>query len=63
MVIVYPGGVIGPDDPYLGDSNRNIAEFAKSGRAMRGGGPLVDVRDVAAVHAAVMEPGQAPVAT
>ncbi len=63
VVIVYPGGVIGPDDPYLGDSNRAIAEFAKSGLAMRGGGPTVDVRDVAAVHAAVMEPGRAPAAT
>jgi dihydroflavonol-4-reductase len=60
VVIVYPGGVIGPDDPYLGDSNRNIAEWAKSGMAMRGGGPIVDVRDVAAVHAAVMEPGKGP---
>ena len=60
MVIVYPGGVIGPDDPYLGDTNRVVAEFAKSGGTMRGGGPLVDVRDVAAVHAAVMEPGPGP---
>ncbi len=60
VVIVYPGGVIGPSDPYLGDSNRNIAEFAKSGRTMRGGTPLVDVRDVATVHAAVMEPGRGP---
>jgi nucleoside-diphosphate-sugar epimerase len=40
VAIVYPGGVIGPDDPYLGDSNRNLAEFAKSGRAMRGGSPM-----------------------
>ena len=60
MVIVYPGGVIGPHDPYLGDSNRSVADFAKSGMAMRGGGPLIDVRDVAAVHAAVMQPGRGP---
>ena len=60
VVIVYPGGVIGPDDPYLGDSNRSIVEFAKSGLTMRGGGPIVDVRDVAAVLAAVMEPGRGP---
>jgi dihydroflavonol-4-reductase len=63
VVIVYPGGVIGPGDPYLGDSNRAIAEFAKSGLTMRGGGPMVDVRDVAAVHAAVMEPAGVPAAT
>ncbi len=60
VVIVYPGGVIGPDDPYLGESNRSIVERVKSGMAMRGGGPIVDVRDVAAVHAAVMEPGRGP---
>jgi nucleoside-diphosphate-sugar epimerase len=52
--------VIGPDDPYLGDSNRVIVEFANSGGTMRGGAPMVDVRDVAAVHAAVMEPGRGP---
>jgi hypothetical protein len=55
--------VIGPDDPYLEDSNRSIAESAKSGLTMRGGGPMVDVRDVAAVHAAVMEPAGAPAAS
>ena len=63
MVIVYPGGVIGPNDPYLGDSNRVLVVGAKNGLAMRGGGPVVDVRDVAAVHAAVMEPGRAPAGT
>lgn len=52
--------MIGPDDPYLGETSRTITEFAKSGLAMRGGGPIVDVRDVAAVHAAVMEPGRGP---
>lgn len=60
VVIVYPGGVIGPDDPYLGDTNRLLVESAKSGGTMRGGLPLVDVRDVAKVHAAVMEPGRGP---
>ena len=60
VVIVYPGGVIGPDDPYLGDSNRSLVEFAKSRGTMRGGFPLVDVRDVAKVHAAVMESGRGP---
>jgi dihydroflavonol-4-reductase len=37
VVIVYPGGVIGPDDPYLGDSNRALTGFAKSGSTVRGG--------------------------
>ena len=60
VVITYPGAVIGPDDPYLGDSNRSIVEFVNSGITMRGGFPWVDVRDVAKVHAAVMEPGRGP---
>ena len=58
VVIIYPGGVIGPNDPYLGESNRSIVEFVNSGLTMRGGEPWVDVRDVAKVHAAVMEPGR-----
>ena len=60
VVITYPGIVIGPHDPYLGESNRIIIEFATSGVTIRGGGPYVDVRDVAKVHAAVMEPGRGP---
>ena len=60
VVITYPGGVIGPHDPYLGESNRTMVEFARSGVTMRGGGMWVDVRDVAKVHAAVMEPGRGP---
>jgi nucleoside-diphosphate-sugar epimerase len=63
VVITYPGGVIGPHDPYLGKSNRTMIEFATSGDTMRGGGNWVDVRDVAKVDAAVMEPGRAPAAT
>jgi dihydroflavonol-4-reductase len=60
VVITYPGGVIGPHDPYLGESNRTIADFINRGLTMRGGGMWVDVRDVAKVHAAVMEPGRGP---
>jgi dihydroflavonol-4-reductase len=60
VVITYPGGVIGPHDPYLGESNRTMVEFINNGLIMRGGGMWVDVRDVAKVHAAVMEPGRGP---
>jgi dihydroflavonol-4-reductase len=60
VVITYPGAVIGPDDPYLGQSTRWIVQFVNSGLTVRGGGPWVDVRDVAKVHAAVMEPGRGP---
>lgn len=58
VVIVYPGGAIGPNDPYLGVSSRFLIQAAKSRVTMRGGLPLVDVRDVAEVHAAVMEAGR-----
>ena len=62
VVITHPGMVWGPHDPHLGES----ASFARD--ILRGllpvriaGGPTVaDVRDVAAVHAAVMEPGRGP---
>jgi len=46
VVIVYPGGAIGPDDPYLGVSSRFLVQVAKSRVTMRGGLPLVDIRDV-----------------
>lgn len=60
VVIIYPGGVIGPNDPYLGESNRTVV-FLNGGVTMhRGGASYVDVRDVASVHAAVMEPGRGP---
>jgi dihydroflavonol-4-reductase len=62
VVITHPGMVWGPHDPHMGES----ACFARD--ILRGlvpvtpaGGPnIVDVRDVAAVHAAVMEPGRGP---
>ena len=58
VVITYPGGVIGPNDPSLGQSNRFIAEFINSGVTVSGGSSWVDVRDVAKVHGAVMAPGR-----
>jgi nucleoside-diphosphate-sugar epimerase len=62
VVITYPGMVWGPHDPHLGEA----ATFARS--VLRrlvpmvppGGLPVVDVRDVAAAHAAVLSPGRGP---
>jgi nucleoside-diphosphate-sugar epimerase len=59
VVITYPGMVWGPHDPHLGEA----ATFARS--VLRGLVPMVppgelavvDVRDVAAAHAAVLNPG------
>jgi dihydroflavonol-4-reductase len=62
VVITYPGMVWGPHDPHLGEA----ATFARS--VLRGlvpmvpPGPLpiVDVRDVAAAHAAILTRGRGP---
>ena len=60
VAITYPGMVWGPDDPHLGETSR-IAMAALAGRLPAlppGIAPVSDVRDVAAVHAALMAPGR-----
>jgi dihydroflavonol-4-reductase len=62
VVIVYPGSVWGPHDPYFGESDQ-IARNILSGAAPlvpRGRLAVVDVRDVAAAHATVMVAGRGP---
>jgi nucleoside-diphosphate-sugar epimerase len=62
VVITYPATVLGPHDPHLGDQLRRLRNILK-GRvpiAPSGGYGIVDVRDVAKVHAAVLEPGRGP---
>jgi dihydroflavonol-4-reductase len=58
--IVNPGAILGPHDPYLGESNEVIREILR-GRLPtwpRGGMQWVDVRDTAAVVvAALARPG------
>jgi nucleoside-diphosphate-sugar epimerase len=62
VVSIYPGGVFGPDDPYLGDQAYRLSWVARGLFPLwaRGGFHVVDVRDVAAVVAACMEPGRGP---
>jgi dihydroflavonol-4-reductase len=60
VVIVNPVGLLGPHDPHLGDFT-SVARDVLRGRmpfVPPGATPMVDVRDVAAVHAALMEPGR-----
>ncbi len=61
VAIVNPGGIIGPHDPYLGESNAVVRDIL-TGRLPtwpRGSLQWVDVRDVAAVIAAALEhPGE-----
>lgn len=62
VVIIYPGSVWGPHDPYLGESDR-VAQSALKGKLRllnNGLLPISDVRDVATAHAAVLRPGLGP---
>ena len=60
VVTVYPGGVYGPHDPYLGEQTRRMTWLARGLFPLwpSGGMHVVDVREVADVVAAVMEPGR-----
>ena len=62
VVITYPGGIWGPDDPTRGQQVGALLEYVRRGfvPVSPGGIPLVDVRDVAAVHVAAMQPGRGP---
>lgn len=57
VTIVNPGGVVGPHDPYLGESNMVVLEILKGQLPAfpKGGLPYVDVRDTAATLAAALE--------
>ena len=62
VVIVRPGMVWGPHDPHVGETATLARDMLRGRVAIRlpGGVPVVDVRDVAAVHAAVLEAGRGP---
>lgn len=62
VVTVYPGSVLGPHDPYIGE-NTLLLEWVVRGLLgvfPAGGLHFVDVRDVAAVVVAAMEAGRGP---
>jgi dihydroflavonol-4-reductase len=62
ITITYPGVVFGPHDPYDGESSRLVRNIVR-GRfllAPRGDAPVVDVRDLALLHARIFEPGPGP---
>ena len=61
VTIVYPGGVLGPDQPQLDATLEGIAGARRQGWPLAPGGVcLVDVRDLAALLTAAMEPGRGP---
>lgn len=62
VVTVYPGGVLGPHDPYRGEQSERLRWMARGTFPLypRGAMHYVDVRDVAAVVRAVLEQGRGP---
>ena len=62
VVSVYPGGVLGPHDPYLGTQSELFAWIVKGWLPVwpTGGAHYVDVRDTADVVAACLAPGLGP---
>jgi nucleoside-diphosphate-sugar epimerase len=62
VVCVYPGAVLGPHDPYRGVQSELLRWQARGTFPLypRGGMQVVDVRTVAAVVRAVLEPGRGP---
>jgi dihydroflavonol-4-reductase len=62
VTITYPGMVWGPHDPAPGESVLLAREIlaGKIPVGSPGAAPVVDVRDVAAVHAAALRPNQGP---
>jgi nucleoside-diphosphate-sugar epimerase len=62
VTITYPGGVWGPNDPNMGEQTRAVGWIVRlrSVPDTTGGYLVIDVRDLARVHAAAMTPGHGP---
>lgn len=62
VVVVYPGGVFGPHDPYLGESNRALRDQLRglSPAVPTGGFHTADVRDVATTLVRALNPPRTP---
>ncbi len=62
VVVFYPGGVTGPDQPALDSNMEGIVESLRRGLPVcrAGGVAVIDVRDLADALTAALEPGQGP---
>jgi len=61
LVTIYPAGVFGPDDPGPGETSKGLRDGIRFGWPIPTGGvSIVDVRDLAEIIAAALEPGCGP---
>ncbi len=61
LVAIYPAGVFGPDDPGPGETTKGLRDGIRFGWPITTGGiSIVDVRDLAEIIAATIEPGRGP---
>ena len=55
IAIVYPAGVVGPDDPGMSESVKAYRSFLRGTLRCGGGNQMVDVRDLASLHTRMLE--------
>jgi len=61
VVAIYPAGVFGPNDPGIGEPTKGLRDGIRFGWPISAGGiSIVDVRDLAEIIAAALEPGCGP---
>jgi dihydroflavonol-4-reductase len=62
VTITYPPALLGPHDPKLGDQTARLRNALRGRLPVwpTGGFPIGDVRDTAALHAALLAPGAGP---
>lgn len=58
ITTLYPAGIYGPHDPLIGEGTKGLRDVLRYGWPITTGGvSIVDVRDVAAIVLACLEPG------
>jgi len=57
VAIVYPPGVVGPDDPGFSESVKAYRAFLRGTLRSEGGNPMLDARDLAHLHVRLLEEG------
>ncbi len=59
IAVTYPASVIGPRDPAMSEGNQGLALLFNAGMVITSSGmQIIDVRDLAAAHVALLEQGR-----